>query len=315
MSKIGELGMQLGGAVLGAGLGMLGNKKQHSNQKELMDKQYQNQRELNQQGNDLAYDMWKKTNYAAQKEQMQEAGLNVGLMYGGGGAGGGTVATGSGGGAAGGNAATPDMGLGIQGAMMKSQMDLMAAQANKAEAEAENLRGVSRDNTTADTAVKTMQAENLKIANNIGNSTLDEAIAGIKANADKAQSEARSGLVKANVDEKTQSASENKIRSEAINEAFKLTLMKSDTNLNNERARAVTQELAQEWERLSIELDKVGVSKMQNAIQEFTAKVNARLGQGNLNMRGIEAGLNATGKIFGKGADNRGDRNTTVNNY
>ena len=165
-------------------------------------------------------------------------------------------------------------------------------------------------NTGADTAVKDMQAKNLKISNEIGNKTIDEAIYQVKANADKAQSEARSALVGANVDEATKESEIKKINSEAINEAFKLTLMKSDVGLNNEKARAVTVELAQEWERLSIELDKVGVGKMQNAIQEFTAKVNARLGQGNLNMRGIEAGLNATGKILG--GRNTGNRTTTT---
>ncbi len=79
-------------------------KTSMSNQKELMEIQNQNQRGLNQQGADLSYQQWLKTNYGAQTEQMKKAGLNVGLMYGGAGGAGGTTQTGSGGSAGGGSA-------------------------------------------------------------------------------------------------------------------------------------------------------------------------------------------------------------------
>jgi len=116
------------GAVGGA-LGMIGQrgreKRQHKRTKKLMGLQQQNQKELNQQGADIAYDMWQKTNYSAQMDQMRKAGLNVGMMYGGGGGAGGTTSAGSGGSAAMGSAPmsgdSPEM-MGIQQAMDAKMM-------------------------------------------------------------------------------------------------------------------------------------------------------------------------------------------------
>lgn len=133
-------GAEIGSLAMG-GLGMvadqIGAGQQYKRQKKLMGLQKDNQMELNQQGHDLAYGMWEKTNYDAQMKQMEKAGLNVGLMYGGGGAGGGTASTGSGGGAVGGSAPQTNMGgMAMQMAGMASQIELNKAMANKATADA-----------------------------------------------------------------------------------------------------------------------------------------------------------------------------------
>ena len=309
ISQVAGVGLDIATAV-----GNIGSaKRQHKRTKELMDISQRNQKELNNQQYDNSKKFWDETNYDDQVREMEKAGLNVGMMYGGGGSAGQTtsMSAGSAASASGGTGIPLQGGQGMDIANKIANIEVMKASADKMRAEAENLRGSDRENTEADTEVKTMQAENLKIANNIANQTIDEAIMQVRANADKAQSEMRSSLVGANIDEATQKSKTEKINSEAINEAFKLTLMKSDVGLNNERARAVSEELAIEWEKLSIELERVGIGKMQNAIQEFTAKVNARLGQGNLNMRGIEAGLNATGRILG----GRGSGRTHTTKY
>ena len=100
-----------GGGIGPAGLGMLqgafnmlGAGQQHRRQRELMDIQYQNQRNLNQQGHQLQMDMWNRTNYGAQVEHMKKAGLSPGLMYGMSGGGGTTAGSQGGGSASGGNA-------------------------------------------------------------------------------------------------------------------------------------------------------------------------------------------------------------------
>ena len=162
-----------------------------------------------------------------------------------------------------------------------------------------------------------INTENAKLENQLKNQGLEATLDTLVANRDKAVAESSSAITNANVSASTKESQINKINSEAANEAFKLTLMQADKNLTNERARAITQELAQEWERLSIELDKVGIGKMNNAIQEFTAKMNARLGTQNLEMRRIEAGLNAAGKILNKGVNinDSGTRSTTIHNY
>lgn len=276
-------------------------KRQYKRQRKLMNLQQTHQLELNENQRQNAMRMWNDTNAEAQVKHYQDAGLNVGLMYEGGGGSGATTGGASAGSAGGGNAQAPMMsdGMGIQLASAMASIDLMKAQAEKARAEAENASGAGRENIQADTAVKEMQVANAKIQNDIGNRTIEAVISEVEANANIALSKARSEDVNADVNVATREERISKIEAEARNEAFKLTLMKADASLTNERARAVSVELAQEWERLCIEVDKVGVSKMQNAINEFTAKTNAKLGTGNLEMRKIEAGIEATGKILG----------------
>ena len=95
---------------------------------ELMNEQLNNQMGLNQQGHDLQFDMWNKTNAEAQMKHLKKAGLNPALMYKQGGAGGNTGSQ-SGGSASGGNA-----GLGM--APQSPQMKLFGAQLRKLNAEA-----------------------------------------------------------------------------------------------------------------------------------------------------------------------------------
>ena len=328
-SKIlGMVGQGVGAAssVAGALLGNTRRKQQMGDQKELMEVQQKNQMALNEQGQKLAQENWDYTNTENQRKHYEKAGLNVGLMYGGSGAGG-TLSSGSGGGAAGGNAPTQDnvigqagkdLGImGIQMAQLQSQVELNKALANKANAEATKTGGVDTESTVAGIGLTKMNTENAKLENQLKNQGLEATLDTLVANRDKAVAESSSAITNANVSASTKESQINKINSEAANEAFKLTLMQADKNLTNERARAITQELAQEWERLSIELDKVGIGKMNNAIQEFTAKMNARLGTQNLEMRRIEAGLNAAGKILNKGVNinDSGTRSTTIHNY
>jgi len=293
-------------------------KQQMADQTKLMEIQQQNQMALNKQGQQLAQENWDYTNAENQVKHYENAGLNVGLMYGGNGAGG-TLSSGSGGGATGGTAPTPENPgiMGIQLAQLQSQVELNKALANKANAEATKTGGVDTESTIASTGLTKMNTENAKLESQLRSQGLEVTLDTLIANRDKAVAESSSAITNANVSASTKESQINKINSEAANEAFKLTLMQADKNLTEEKTRAITQELAQEWERLSIELDKVGIGKMNNAIQEFTAKMNARLGTQNLEMRRIEAGLNAAGKILNKGVNinDSGSRSTTIHNY
>ena len=90
MGKFGEqlLGMGLGaaesglGAIMGMVLGKQNDKRQIEQQSKLTDMQTAAQREMIQYNKELELQMWKDTSYGAQKEQMRQAGLNPGLMYG-----------------------------------------------------------------------------------------------------------------------------------------------------------------------------------------------------------------------------------------
>ncbi len=303
------------------GFNQMGQNQQNYNTQQFMAMQHSNQRNLNEQMQKIQQENWDYTNYENQVKHLKNAGLNVGLLYGQGGAGGSTMGGASGGSAAMGSAAqnnTPQvMAQMLQAMMMKSEIAKNESEANRNNADADKKRGVDTANTQADTQVKEMTTKNMELQNNLQSRSMEDVLDTIKYNRDTAVANSSKAITEANVSASTKQAQIDKINAEAINEAFKLTLMKADVNLKDEQARAITQELAQEWERLSIEVDKVGTMKMKNAIDEFTAKINAKLGQGNLQMRQIEAGLNGMGKLLNRGVNvnNSGPRNTTVHNY
>jgi len=141
-----DQGIAAGGTILG----MIGQNvratKQHSRQKELMGVQFDNQSKLNKQGNDLQYDMWKKTNAPAQVGMLKDAGLNAGLMYGQSGPGGMTGSQG-GGSAQSGNAAAPmDIGNSVQAGLMAAQMRNLDADTEKKKQEANTSASIEGKN-------------------------------------------------------------------------------------------------------------------------------------------------------------------------
>ena len=89
-----ELGVAIGtatGSIFGSLMGNKMQQDQFGNQLTLMKKQHEYNEASANAAQARAYEMWEKTNYAAQIEQMKKAGLSPGLMYGQAGAGGGTV--------------------------------------------------------------------------------------------------------------------------------------------------------------------------------------------------------------------------------
>ena len=71
------------------------------------------------------------------------------------------------------------------------------------------------------------------------------------------------------------------IRRQAVGQELEDVLTEAETKhtnaktlLTNEQKRAISVELAQEWERLSNQLEQIGTEKHRNAINEFTAKAN-----------------------------------------
>ena len=127
----------LGGASA-IGQAMYGQAQAQNNQQQ----QVQDQKELMELGNNLAYQNWLRTNYSAQVEQMKKAGLNVGMMYGKGGGAGGTL-QGSSGSASKADTIPLDISNAIsQNRAIESQIKVNEAQADKLKAEADKTRGV-----------------------------------------------------------------------------------------------------------------------------------------------------------------------------
>lgn len=149
-------GAAIGGVanLAGSAIGMIGQKKREKRAqgyaKELMGIQHEDQKKLNQQGQELAMKTWNDTNAEAQMEHLKKAGLNPALMYGGSGGGGATSNAGSGGSQAMGmSAQVPpmpmDLGV-IDGIVKMASAKLMEKQAEKAGAEADDIRegGISK---------------------------------------------------------------------------------------------------------------------------------------------------------------------------
>ena len=125
--------------------------------------------------------MFNNTGYAAQRKQLEAAGLNAGLLYGQSGGGGQSVGGGVSGGSVGGSqaadaAATEQAAVSRQRqimelSMMKAQLDNINADTKQKEATAEKTAGADTENTIADTAIKQAETEIKNVAARVANAT------------------------------------------------------------------------------------------------------------------------------------------------
>ena len=155
------------GAGLGIGVDMARTEWQNANQiaqqRKLNAMSIENSKEMAQYNaeiqRNLALEMWEKTSPEQQARRLREAGLNVGLMYGGVGGGGGATASSSSGNIDSGRA-EPISGMGLQlgldAATKAAQIELIKAQKDNVDADTENKKGADRENTIADTELKKM---------------------------------------------------------------------------------------------------------------------------------------------------------------
>lgn len=167
------IGIKLGEAagVAGAAYGIakdvfgINNKRDDRRQIEQQRKLSEQEAEIQ---NKAQLEMWNKTNYGAQMEHLEKAGLNPGLIYGMSGAGGATTGGGISGGQAASAAATKQAdtasaGMGIQAGMMAAQLELIKAQTDKTRAEAAKTAGV-------DTGLAEANKASVEFQNNLNNS-------------------------------------------------------------------------------------------------------------------------------------------------
>lgn len=108
-------------------------------QKKLQDVQIKGAKELADYNNQKQLEMWKATNYSAQRAEMEKAGLSASLMFGGGGAGGGTTGSG-GGGIPSGDTGSAQMMAKMQAQAINADTVLKLATADKTKAETDNLK-------------------------------------------------------------------------------------------------------------------------------------------------------------------------------
>lgn len=257
-SAIPGIGTAVGG-IIGGGLGLLGGLFGSGNstkqQKELMDRAWEYEKEgmgMQYQYGQMAaneaqrrnLEMWESTNFEQQRKHMEEAGLSAALMYGGSGAG--STST------AGGQATQPSgitsnpAGMALQykqieqqDAAIKSQTMLNQAEAAKALAEAGKTAGPEYNKAT-------WEAKNLEIENRI--KTITEGITGSnliesEANAQKAVAEWNSAMVKAEIDQATKSTAIQTMKQNLINMQAEGALKIVGKNLSVVQARMIEREM------------------------------------------------------------------------
>ena len=202
-------------------------------------------------------EMWNNTNFEAQRQHMENAGLSVGLMYGNGGA---QAAS-----TAGGNPTQPagpstnPVALGLQAEAIQSQINLNNAQAAKASAEAGKTAGVDTEKTKkdmeeADARIQREGAEWWKLGKEAD--VLDE----------KWKQEQNNTYV----NEETKYDRINMIKQELYNKREEMEVMKADialknsgVNLNNKEAKYLGEKIKYYAKEIQAKVDTAQAAKDQ----------------------------------------------------
>jgi hypothetical protein len=298
------LGMNLGGMAIGEGMGILNSQLQLNNNQEMLNQQVTANEKLADYQEGINRQMWDYTNYENQVKHLQNAGLNPALLYGKGGGGGMSVGTGSTGVAAQ-NAPNPSqsVAMGLQLTQNMAQNELMKAEANKANAEANALNGWQKDkgvaetnltiaktdNVNANTAIAEVNKQIQDVALKASQGTLDSVIESAKDNK-KILDEQLDALKRNNdINEATKQTSIDQAK---INYTLSLldgALKNSQINVNNSIVKVNDQEIkqgvakiAQGWEALRLEGLHITVEQGELKIMQGNLKVNeanSRIGQ------------------------------------
>lgn len=266
--------------VVGGIIGAFGQKKRekraHDRNLQYLDIQQKNAMAQMDKQRDDQMEIWNKTNYGAQVEHMKNAGLNVGLMYEGGGQGGQL------GGSAGSNAGlataqTFDIRQAAQeSAMAAAQIANIKAQTEKTKAETVK--------TSEDTIGQQYQNEFDKVRNDIQGESKEFQIEQIEWQARKLMAEMTITQHDQIISENTIDERTDKIKSEAITSALMIEQTKAGTNLTHEQAKAITEQLQQGWE--SLEVQREGQEVSRENMEKLTETML------------WQAGIQATGNII-----------------
>ena len=255
-SIIPGLGTAAGG-IIGGALGLVGNLFGGGgpSKKELMEQAWQYEKEgmamqyqYGQQAADAEYQrnlqMWKDTNFGAQRREMEDAGLSVGLMYG---HGGGQAAS-----TAGGQATQPSgpkanpvelalqqQAMGLQLKQIEAQNKLASAQTAKTLAEANKIAGVDTEGAKLENEWKKVENRIQLSRENIEASNVTAA----EANAQKAVAEWNSAVIQAEIDAETKGEKTQIIIEQLTNMRKEGALMVANRELSEKQKEKIEKEI------------------------------------------------------------------------
>lgn len=286
-----------------------GNELQLEQQGKLNKQQREEQEKLNKYNQGLALDTWEKTGYGAQRKQIEDAGLNVGLMYGSAG-GGGTTQGGQGGSVSGGTANAENLAKGmdiksaIEASLMQSQKKNIDADTRNKEIDANKKEGVDTEKTGAETANIKTETRNKEIENEIKQYERD--IAKIKADTedltkeeqraqitklnDKLTAEARKLVVEADVAEATKGTQIESAKLAVQAQKLGLTKTNADTKAVEAGIRKTASDILntmrnneREWQKLTIQerelMVKEALQRNNDTMTEFNTSTPEQIKQ------------------------------------
>lgn len=285
------IGQQAVGAavsgIIGIGSDAIASGRQYRQQTKLMEKQVENQKALTDYNAARQLQMWKDTNYSAQMEELEKAGLNPALLYGMSGGGGATTGGGApsaaGGSVSAQNSVVGAMGIGLQMGMMEAQKRVLETQADKNEAEANKTKGVDTqesiartdnlmqglDNLRADFEIKRLQQTMMNIENYEKQASQGDRLDYIEYQTKTALRMLKTlnnegKISDATIGEKIQIVQNEAIYGILKNELTKASTDKtlSDIDVNKQRIKESIQKLMIEWDSLSNENRKVQLQRI-----------------------------------------------------
>lgn len=288
----------IGGAVEGIfGIGRAKKNREHD--KQMQQKQFENQQKLNEQGYSLSKRMWDATGYEAQKKQLEKAGLNPGLLYGMGGTGGATTHAGSGGSASAGSSTPSDAGKGMgmllqQGLLMKAQKENIEADTEVKKADAENKKGVERTETETRTKDLLQGIENKKAQEALTraqetlsqiniyeqNRSQDDRMDHIQWGAEKAYQDFITATNEAYIGVNTRDEKIRIIEEEALGAVLNNLFKEKQIEATEAQINKMAEDIAQGWQGLDNQEKSIAVQKFKEEINANYPNIMQVIGRG-----------------------------------
>lgn len=272
-----QAGTQATGGIIGAGMGLalsgLNDKRQLRMQRLLGEQQYALNDRMAEANYDRQIRLWEATGYGPQREQMEKAGINPALMYGGTGAGG-TTSAAQGQGISGGEAPRGG-GEAMALIMQQMQLGLMEAQRKNIEADTANKQA---ETGAVPSRIENVQAQTASITQGITNQKTQNALMQAQTIATQTNTENVQTQTKLIEDQimimdndvaisnATREDKIKQIRAEATGAIISNEATKIGIQLDKATIHKIAQDIAQGWTGLDIK------SKEQKIQQAFLEK-------------------------------------------
>lgn len=285
-----QAAQQAAGGIMGIAFGAINDRRQLRQQEKLQALEISGQKAMTDYNMAKQLQMWKDTNYGAQMEQLQKAGLNPGLIYGMGGGGGQTTNI-QPGRVTGGQAPTGG-GEAIAMANTAAQLGLMRAQKENIEADTANKQAETQVKTTT---VPKLEAETKSLLQGIENAkaqqeltTLQTDIQRIEEDIKGATQNAAKALIFTTLRQATESL-QMLTNDKAISDATKDEKIKiieqeligsfARNELTKAQAGKTTAETEQLAKTIALEYDKLKNQKDQTQINKQLADFETNFGK------------------------------------